>query len=50
MKEIILKEGEEVKIQAEKGTSHAFAIMVCYKNCILHKGQADELNKQKGIK
>ncbi len=45
MKDIILREGEEVKVQAEEGTSHAFAILVCYKNCILHKGQVDELKK-----
>ena len=35
--EINLKEGEEVKIKADKGTAEAYATTVCYKNCILAK-------------
>ncbi len=39
--EIILKEGEEVKIKAEEGTSEAYMIIVCIQNCILKKSEAE---------
>ncbi len=39
--EISLKEGKEIKIKAEKGNSYQYRIMVCCKNCILTKQEAD---------
>ena len=45
MKEIILKEGEEIKIKAEKGTSEAYLIAVCIQNCILKKSEAEVIKK-----
>jgi len=43
MKEITLKEGEEIKIKAEKGTSQAYMIAVCFKNCILKKSEVEAI-------
>lgn len=47
---IILKEGEEIKIKAEEGTSEAYMILVCIRNCILKKSDAEiirnKLNSQ----
>ena len=43
--EIRLKEGEEVKIQSEKGTPQAYTIIACYKNCILEKSLAEAAKK-----
>ena len=43
--EVNLKEGEEITIRAEKGTSEAYVTMVCYKNCILKKSEAEVLKK-----
>ncbi len=40
-KEITLKEGEEIKIQAEKGHEGQNRTMVCYKNSILTKQEAE---------
>ncbi len=42
-KEIILKEGEEIKIKAEKGTSQSYMIVVCIQNCILKKCEAEAI-------
>ena len=43
--EISLKEGEEIKIKAKNGTSYAYTIIVCYKNYILNKKDADFLKE-----
>lgn len=40
---INLKEGEEIKIKAEKGTSEAYMIVVCFQNCILKKSEAEAI-------
>ena len=45
MKEIILKEGEEIKIKAENGTSEAYLIAVCIQNCILKKSEEQAIKK-----
>ena len=47
LKTIILKEGEEIKIKAENGTSEAYAIMVCYCNCILKRSEVRALKNKK---
>ena len=39
--EIILKEGEEIRIRAEKGTSEAYMDMICIKNYILKKNESE---------
>lgn len=44
--ELILKEGEEIKIKAEKGTSEAYMIAVCFKDCILKKEEVKVLTKK----
>ncbi len=43
--EISLKEGEEIKIKSKNGTSYAYTIIVCYKDCILEKSQMEILKK-----
>lgn len=39
--EITLKEGEEIKIKAEKGTSAAYMTVVCINDYILKRNEAD---------
>ena len=39
--EFRLKEGEEIKIQAEDGNNSQNRTIVCYKNCILTKQEAE---------
>lgn len=48
--EINLKEWKEIKVKAEKGTSEAYAVMVCYKDCILKKQEVDVLKNKKEVK
>lgn len=43
--EIILKEGEEIKIKAKEGTSEAYMILVCIQSCILKKSDAEVIKK-----
>ena len=43
IREVILEEGEEIKVKAEKGNTEQYRIMVCYQNCILSKSEADAL-------
>ena len=43
--EIILKEGEEIKIKAEKENTYAYKIMICYHNCIIKKRDVKILKK-----
>jgi len=43
--EIILKEGEEIKIKANEGTSEAYMILVCIQNCILKKSDTEIIKK-----
>jgi len=46
-KEIVLKEGEEIKIKAEKGNSEQYMIVTCIKNCILKKSEAEAIKNGK---
>jgi len=41
-----LKEGEEIRIEAENGTSEAYTIIVCYNSCILKKSQVIMIEKR----
>ncbi len=43
--EIILKEGEEVKIKAEKGNLEQYRIIICHQNCILTKQEVGAITK-----
>ncbi len=43
--EIILKEGEEIRIKSEEGTSEAYMDVVCFKDCILKKSDAEVINQ-----
>lgn len=45
--EINLKEGEQITIRAKKGTSFAYRTLVCYKNCILLKKEADAVKPKR---
>ena len=41
--EIRLKEGEKVKIKAEKGNPEQYRIMICHQNCILTKQEVEAI-------
>lgn len=41
--EIRLKEGDEIKVQAENGNSQQHRIIVCYQNCIITKQELEAI-------
>ena len=47
--EIRLKEGEEIKVQAADGHDGQNRTLVCYKNCILTKGEVKALKPKRDV-